>query len=52
MVVYGDYDIEGIAEVVLIIQYLLRIGMHVNYFKLKRLKDGYGFRETLLLEIK
>lgn len=52
VVLYGDYDVDGTAGAVMAYRFLQRLGMRVQYFIPKRLKDGYGLTETTLRELK
>lgn len=42
VLVYGDYDTDGITATALLTQVLLRLGFDVDYFIPHRLQEGYG----------
>ena len=42
VLVFGDYDVDGITSVVFFVQILQQLGFYVNYVLPKRLKEGYG----------
>lgn len=55
MVVFGDYDVDGILSVVMLVKALRSLGGQVEYFIPERMKDGYGLKAHHLpriLEIK
>jgi len=42
IVVYGDYDVDGVTSVCTLCLYLSSRGAHVSYYIPNRLVDGYG----------
>lgn len=42
IVVYGDYDVDGITATVLMVRFLRRIGAQCDYYLPNRLVEGYG----------
>ncbi len=42
IVVYGDYDADGVTSTALLYSYLRRAGYNVTYFLPHRFEDGYG----------
>ncbi|MGB4703727.1 MAG: single-stranded-DNA-specific exonuclease RecJ [Candidatus Saccharicenans sp.] len=52
IVVFGDYDVDGILSVVMLVKALRELGGQVEYFIPERMKDGYGLKlhhlETIL----
>lgn len=42
VVVYGDYDADGVTSTALLYSYLSRAGYNVGYFLPHRFEDGYG----------
>ncbi|MCD8483920.1 MAG: single-stranded-DNA-specific exonuclease RecJ [Verrucomicrobia bacterium] len=42
IIVYGDYDVDGVTSTVLLISVLNRYGIHPRYFVPMRLEEGYG----------
>lgn len=45
IVVYGDYDVDGITATVLMVRVLRRLGAHCSYYLPNRLREGYGLSE-------
>ncbi|HEY2923979.1 MAG TPA: single-stranded-DNA-specific exonuclease RecJ, partial [Candidatus Eisenbacteria bacterium] len=43
ILVYGDYDVDGITATSLLTAALTRLGGKVSYFIPDRIRDGYGF---------
>lgn len=43
ILVYGDYDVDGITATGLLTSALSRLGAKVSYFIPDRIRDGYGF---------
>lgn len=48
MVVYGDYDVDGITSTALLVRVLRRLGGTVSAFLPNRVDDGYGLSEDTL----
>ncbi len=44
IVIYGDYDCDGVCATVLLLQILGQLGAVVDHFIPKRAEDGFGFR--------
>lgn len=42
ILIFGDYDVDGITSTSLMVNCLLSVGAHVNFFLPHRLYDGYG----------
>lgn len=42
ILVFGDYDVDGITSSALVMRCLLPLGAKVNFFLPHRVKDGYG----------
>jgi len=42
--VYGDYDVDGILSVVMLVKALRSLGGQAEYFIPDRMKDGYGLK--------
>ncbi len=51
IVIYGDYDVDGITSTVLMYQFLRTLGADVRYYIPHRLEDGYGLNTYTLEEI-
>ena len=44
ILIFGDYDVDGILSVVMLHKALESLGAEVDYFIPERLKDGYGIK--------
>lgn len=44
IVIFGDYDVDGILSVVMMVKALNLLGGKVEYFIPERMKDGYGLK--------
>jgi single-stranded-DNA-specific exonuclease len=42
IIIYGDYDADGITSVVILFKFIKQITPHVNYYIPDRLQEGYG----------
>ena len=45
ILIFGDYDVDGILSVVTLSKALESLGGHVDFFIPDRLKEGYGLKE-------
>lgn len=45
IVIFGDYDVDGVLSVVTLTRALQSLGAEVDYFIPDRLKEGYGIKE-------
>jgi len=52
ILIFGDYDVDGVLSVVMLLRALRQLGGRAEYFIPDRLKDGYGLKaehlETVL----
>ncbi len=49
IIVFGDYDMDGISATSILVDYLRRTGFEqVNYFIPSRLTEGYGLNKTAI----
>lgn len=46
IVVYGDYDVDGITSISLMVRYLRQLGGDVGYYIPHRMVEGYGISEA------
>jgi single-stranded-DNA-specific exonuclease len=46
ILIFGDYDVDGVLSVVVLIRALAGLGADVDYFIPERLKEGYGIKES------
>jgi len=44
IIIYGDYDADGITSVVILFKFIKGITPHVNYYIPDRLQEGYGLK--------
>ena len=51
IVIYGDYDVDGITSTLIMYQFLSHIGASVDHYIPHRLEDGYGLNTYTLEEI-
>lgn len=51
VVIYGDYDVDGVTSVAVLYTYLTKRGMDVFYHIPRRDGDGYGISENAIDEI-
>lgn len=49
--IYGDYDVDGVASVSLMIRYFSSIDYAVNYYIPDRMEEGYGVNKSAIKEI-
>ena len=52
MVVYGDYDADGLTATALLVRTLERLGAEVSWFIPDRFSDGYGLHLDCIQELK
>ncbi len=52
IVIYGDYDVDGITSVALLIDFLFPVTDHIEYYIPLRKEEGYGINREALLEIR
>ncbi len=48
ILIFGDYDVDGILSVVVLTKALQSLGAEVGYFIPDRLKQGYGLKEKYI----
>ena len=51
IVIYGDYDVDGITATSLMYRFLNRLGANVSYYIPERQSEGYGLNEEALEHI-
>jgi single-stranded-DNA-specific exonuclease len=52
IVVFGDYDVDGVLSVVILLRALRSLGADADYFIPERLKEGYGLKEAHVQVVK
>jgi single-stranded-DNA-specific exonuclease len=48
ILVFGDYDVDGVLSVVILLKALRTLGAEIDYYIPERLKEGYGIKEKHL----
>ncbi len=48
VLLYGDYDVDGVSGVVILLHMLEVLGLKADYHVPDRLKDGYGMRAAVV----
>ncbi|GAB6100320.1 hypothetical protein JCM16358_21990 [Halanaerocella petrolearia] len=51
IVVYGDYDVDGITSTSLLVDYLTQLNANVDYYIPNRLTEGYGLNLQAVEEL-
>ena len=51
IVVYGDFDVDGVAATVLMVQTLEQLGGNVDHHIPNRVTEGYGLRKEALAQL-
>ncbi|MGI6165710.1 MAG: single-stranded-DNA-specific exonuclease RecJ [Limnochordia bacterium] len=51
IVVYGDYDVDGLTATALLIEVLRKLGGDVDFYIPHRLTEGYGLHEEAIREL-
>jgi single-stranded-DNA-specific exonuclease len=46
--IYGDYDVDGITSVVILVKFLKDMGHHVLYYIPDRIQEGYGLNKNAI----
>ena len=52
IVIYGDYDADGITSVVILYKFIKEITPHVNYYIPDRITEGYGLKIPVIDKFK
>lgn len=52
IVVYGDYDVDGVTATALLVRVLEKLGADVSFFIPNRFSDGYGLHLDCIQELK
>lgn len=50
VVVYGDYDVDGVSGAALLVQFLKLLNMDVAYYVPHRIREGYGLNANAIRE--
>jgi len=52
IVVYGDYDADGVTSVVVLLKFLMEIGHNASYYIPDRITEGYGLNTSAIDNMK
>lgn len=52
IVIYGDYDVDGITSTALLMMTLEYMGANVGYYLPDRIEEGYGINKEALISLK
>ncbi len=52
VIVYGDYDVDGVTATALLVEAFQALGMQVESYIPNRFEEGYGLNEEALRELK
>jgi len=52
IVIYGDYDADGITSVVILFKFIKEIGANVTYYIPDRVQEGYGLKNKAIDKFK
>ncbi len=51
IVVYGDYDVDGVCSATILVEFLTSVGAEVDYYIPNRQSEGYGVNEEAIESI-
>ena len=51
VVVFGDYDVDGVSSTALLVRFFASIGMQISYRLPHRVHDGYGLKKHFIDEL-
>lgn len=51
IVIFGDYDVDGVTSTALLVHFFTKIGIQVSYRLPHRVKDGYGMKSYFIDEL-
>ena len=51
VIIYGDYDVDGITSITVLKKFLSERGLETGYYIPNRLKEGYGLNKEAIQEI-
>ncbi|MBO4816452.1 MAG: single-stranded-DNA-specific exonuclease RecJ [Clostridia bacterium] len=51
VIIYGDYDVDGITSITVLKKYLEERGLNVDYYIPNRLEEGYGLNNEAIKKI-
>ena len=51
IVIFGDYDVDGVSSTAILVKFLMEIGCLVSYRLPHRVHDGYGLKDYFFDEL-
>ncbi|SHG95357.1 single-stranded-DNA-specific exonuclease [Thermosyntropha lipolytica DSM 11003] len=51
VVIYGDYDVDGICSTVIMLKCLEKLGLKADYYIPDRFSEGYGLNEEAVIKL-
>jgi single-stranded-DNA-specific exonuclease len=51
IIIFGDYDVDGVSSTAILVRYLSEIGCQVSYRLPHRVHDGYGLKSYFFDEL-
>ena len=51
IMVYGDYDVDGVCSTTVLVEFLRQVGAQVNFYIPDRRAEGYGLNKDAVLNI-
>lgn len=51
VVVFGDYDVDGVSSTAMLVRFFAEIGIQISYRLPHRIKDGYGMKSYFMDEL-
>ena len=52
IMIYGDYDVDGVTSITVLYSFLKEIGIDADYYLPDRMEEGYGLNKDALKHIK
>lgn len=52
VIIYGDYDVDGVTSITVLYSFLKELDMDVHYYLPDRMEEGYGLNKEALKKIK
>ncbi len=52
IIIYGDYDVDGVTSITVLYSFLRELGVSVDYYLPDRMEEGYGLNKEALKNIK
>ena len=52
VIIYGDYDVDGITSITVLKKFLKTCGLEVDYYIPNRLNEGYGLNKNAIDKIR